>query len=96
MFLLGIVAPLVAVASSNCQAQAEPTQPQSGPIAFTQVPRKIVKPPPLVSSHPLYGLFLFGPKGETRVWAILDATTATSKEHDVLWIDLDADGDLVF
>ncbi len=63
------------------------------PIDFTKVDRTIRKLPELKSEKPLYGLFLFGVDGETRVWAVLDAT-AKGKEYDVLYLDRNADGDL--
>jgi hypothetical protein len=54
------------------------------PIDFAKVDRRIGRLPELKS--PLYCLFLFGPDGETRVWAVLDG--------QVLYLDRNADGDL--
>jgi hypothetical protein len=65
-----------------------------GPIDFAKVPRTIGKLPPLVAKVPLYGMFLFGPRGETRVWAVLDKSSASSAVYDVLHLDLNANGDL--
>jgi hypothetical protein len=59
------------------------------PIDFGKVDRTIRKLPEL--GKPLYGLFLFGIDGETRVWAVLDAG---AKGYDVLYLDRNADGDL--
>jgi hypothetical protein len=60
------------------------------PIDFEKVDRTIGKLPAL--KKPLYGLFLFGVDGKTRVWAVLDASG--DGIHDVLYLDLNADGDL--
>jgi hypothetical protein len=65
-----------------------------GPVDFTKVERSIAKPPADLGPEPLYGLFLFGPKGEKRVWAILDRSARTEGDYDLLYLDLDADGDL--
>ena len=64
------------------------------PIDFDSIERKIGKLPPLVAEEPLYGLFLFGMHGEKRAWAVLDKTAKTAEGYDVLYFDLDADGDL--
>jgi hypothetical protein len=71
-------------------AQAAP----SGPIDFATVPRAIGKLPELHAAKPLYGLFLFGAKGETRVWAVLDKSRADAPAYDVLHLDVNANGDL--
>ncbi|MEW6306655.1 MAG: hypothetical protein AB1705_24580 [Verrucomicrobiota bacterium] len=63
-------------------------------IDFSKVDRRIAKLPTLTAAQPLYGLFLFGPKGETRVWAVVDKSKAASPVYDVLYLDLNADGDL--
>lgn len=62
------------------------------PIDFTKVDRTIKKLPELKSEKPLYGLFLFGVDGETRVWAVLDASA--KGPYDLLYLDRNADGDL--
>jgi len=62
------------------------------PIDFKKVDRTIKKLPELRSQKPLYGLFLFGIDGETRVWAVLDATGPDA--YDILYLDRNADGDL--
>ncbi len=64
------------------------------PIDFAKVDRTIRKLPELGSEKPLFGLYLFGIGGETRVWAVLDASTKGKKEYDVLHLDRNADGDL--
>lgn len=67
---------------------------QSTPVDFAKVPRAIEKQPTFVSSKPLYGLFLFGEKRDARVWAVLDQSRKDKPEYDVLYLDLEADGDL--
>ena len=67
---------------------------KSGPIDFSAVPRTIGKLPECKTDHPLYGLFLFGPKGETRVWAVLDKSRPDAPAFDVLHLDVNANGDL--
>lgn len=62
------------------------------PIDFKRVDRTIAKLPELKSEKPLYGLFLFGVEGETRVWAVLDAKTPGA--YDILYLDRNANGDL--
>ncbi len=63
-------------------------------IDFDKVPRTIAKLPALRAEKPLYGLFLFGLHGEKQVWCVLDATKSEPGCYDVLYVDLDADGDL--
>ncbi|MBC8329433.1 MAG: hypothetical protein H8E31_11875 [Planctomycetes bacterium] len=67
---------------------------QGGPIDFAAVPRTLGELPDLVSDAPLYGLFLFGPRGQTRVWAVLDRSDPEARVYDTLYLDLDGDGDL--
>ena len=62
------------------------------PIDFKKVDRTIRKLPELKSEKPLYGLFLFGVDGKTRVWAVLDGQQPAS--YDILYLDRNADGDL--
>lgn len=66
----------------------------TGPIDFEKVPRTIAELPELVAETPRYGLFLFGAQGDTRIWAVLDASRRGARAYDVLHLDLDADGDL--
>ncbi len=66
----------------------------AAPIDFASVPRTIGTLPKLVAEKPLYGLFVFGAKGETRVWAVLDKSNAAESAYDVLHLDVNANGDL--
>src|SRR5215213_4483254 len=61
---------------------------------LTRVDRAIKKEPAYVAKDPLYGLALFGPKAEKRVWLVLDRSKPDAAGYDVLHIDRDADGDL--
>jgi hypothetical protein len=71
---------------------------RSTPAAETpdlaRVDRAIKKEPAYVAKAPLYGLALFGPKAEKRVWLVLDKSKPDATTYDVLHIDRNADGDL--
>ncbi len=66
----------------------------TGPIDFATVPRELGKLPEFKTARPLYGLFLFGPRGETRVWAVLEKSRRDTPVYDVLHLDVNANGDL--
>jgi hypothetical protein len=81
-------------------ALAVPASPAPGEEAAafeevdcSKVPRSIAREPGYVCA-PQYALFLFGPKGEMRVWAVLDGSGAELPCYDVLYLDKNADGDL--
>jgi hypothetical protein len=61
---------------------------------LARVDRTIRKEPAYVARAPLYGLALFGPKAEKRVWLVLDKSKPGAPSYDVLHIDSNADGDL--
>jgi hypothetical protein len=63
-------------------------------IDLAKVPRTAPKTPTLVAARPLYGIYLFGQRGEKVVWAILDKSTREAPVYDLLYLDLNADGDL--
>jgi len=67
--------------------------PKFVPVDFAKVERRIAKEPKYVAP-PLYALFLFGPKGEMRVWAVLDKSDAKLPYYDVVYLDKNADGNL--
>ena len=54
----------------------------------------IRKEPTYTTKQPLYGLAVFGPKAQARVWMVLDKSKPDADDYDVLHIDLNADGDL--
>ena len=63
-------------------------------VEFSKIKREIGKLPPLISKQPLYGLFLLGANTSTPVWAVLDQSKPDAKAYDVLYLDLNGDGDL--
>ncbi len=66
----------------------------AGPLlAQDQAPRAPLKEPVYVG-QPLYCLFELAPEGKGRTWAVLDRSKKDLAYHDVLYFDLDGDGDL--
>lgn len=71
-----------------------------GPAPAADVPdlakldRTLKKEPAYVCKKPLYGLAVFGPKAEKKVWLVLDKSKPDAPAYDVLHIDRNADGDL--
>ena len=63
-------------------------------IDLGKIAREIARPPECNSLIPLYGLFLFGEGERERVWAVLDQSEPGSGVYDILYVDLDGDGDL--
>jgi hypothetical protein len=61
---------------------------------LTKINRRVVKEPKYISKRPLYGLYVFGPRATTRVWAVLDKSEEGKTEYDVLYFDRNANGDL--
>lgn len=61
---------------------------------LSRVDRRLSKEPAYRAAQPLYGLYVFGPRAETRVWAVLDKSGSESEHFDVLYFDRNADGDL--
>jgi hypothetical protein len=64
------------------------------PPDLSKLDRAIHREPTYTSPRPLYGLAVFGPKGEKRVWMVLDKSKPNGEQYDVLHVDLNADGDL--
>ena len=67
---------------------------QAGESGEKLVRPPIAKEPAYAASEPLYCLLVFGSKAPTKVWAVLDKSQADGKHYDVVFVDLDADGDL--
>jgi len=61
---------------------------------FDKFRRVVPKLPAPVSSEALYGILLFGTETERCVWAVFDKSAPNSPVCDVLYLDLNADGDL--
>ena len=89
---LWLLAALPAQSEEPPRAQAAAANPEITPIDFAQVDRTIGKLPQL-GDDARYGLYLFGSGGETRVWAVLDRSSA-DQPYDVLYLDRNGDGDL--
>lgn len=62
-------------------------------LDFSTVPREIAVQPKY-NAEPRYALFCFGQSGEARMWAVVDKSDKENEYYDVLYFDLDADGDL--
>jgi hypothetical protein len=56
--------------------------------------RKILKEPSYTAKQPLYGLLVFGPSADKRVWIVLDKSKRDASYYDILYVDRNADGDL--
>ena len=63
-------------------------------VDLSKAPRRIAVEPTYTAEEPLYGLVVFGPKATTRVWMVLDKSKAEVDTYDVLYADLNANGDL--
>jgi hypothetical protein len=59
-----------------------------------KIDRALAKEPKYLCQQPLYGLFVFGPKAQTRVWAVLDKSAEAAASYDILYFDRAASGDL--
>ena len=63
------------------------------PPDLQKIERRLSKEPKY-RAEPLYGLVAFGPQASSRVWLILDKSTPTADRYDVLYADLNGNGDL--
>ena len=62
-------------------------------IDYKKIDRRIAKEPRYVAA-PRYGLLVLDPAGAYRVWAVFDKSQAKLPHYDVLYLDLNGDGDL--
>lgn len=62
-------------------------------VDYANLDRSIGKEPDY-AAEPLYALFLFGDDGGHRMWTVLDKSNADLGYYDVLYCDVDFDGDL--
>jgi hypothetical protein len=62
-------------------------------VDLRKLERRIAKEP-TYTAQPLYGLLAFGPTARTHVWMVLDKSTADALAYDVLYADLNGNGDL--
>jgi hypothetical protein len=58
------------------------------------IDRAIPKEPKYVAKRPLYALLAFGPAAQERIWIVLDHSKTEAELYDVLYVDLNANGDL--
>src|SRR3954451_24836546 len=64
---------------------------------LARIDRTIKKEPVYLSKSPKYGLLVFGPKAETRIWIVLDLAAEPSDpdgSKNFLYVDRNGDGDL--
>lgn len=64
----------------------------AGGQELKSIDRTIGKLPEL--HEPLYALAIFGAQKETHMWLVVDKSSPQATQYDVLYIDLDGDGDL--
>lgn len=62
-------------------------------VDYAKVERSIRVQPDYIAA-PLYAMFVFDLKGQHRVWCALDKSDTELAYYDVLYMDLDGDGDL--
>ena len=58
------------------------------------IDRRIPKQPEYIAKQPLFGLLVFGPTAEKRIWMVLDHSKPEAELYDLLYVDLNANGDL--
>lgn len=72
--------------------------PQDGTLSagidYSKVDRRIGRQPAYVA-EPAYAIFLMDSAGRRPVWGVLDKSEPTSAVHNVLYLDLNGNGDLV-
>jgi hypothetical protein len=62
---------------------------------LSKIDRTLKKEPAYRSKSPKYGLLVFGPTAETRVWLVLDLGDPFDKDSkNILYVDRNGDGDL--
>jgi len=55
---------------------------------------RVIKKEPAYAGQPQYGLLVFGPRARTCVWLVLGKSKPTSERYDLLYADLNSNGDL--
>jgi hypothetical protein len=85
--------PTILISLACACIAATPDKPAEPPD-LQKIERKIAKEPAYTSEQPLYGLLTFGPKASLHVWLVLDKSDAAAEQYDVLYADLNANGDL--
>lgn len=83
------ILPLIAFALTGAVvAQDEPDVYRE--IDYAKIDRPLLEEPDYVA-EPRYALFVFGPAGQARMWAVLDKTDAALAYYDVLYLDRNCD-----
>lgn len=59
-----------------------------------KVDRRIAEEPEYVAQRPLYGLVVVGREQRLRIWMVLDKSDADAEGYDVLYADLNGNGNL--
>jgi hypothetical protein len=65
-----------------------------GASPLEKVKRSIAKEPSYNAKEPRYALAAFGPEAKTTVWLVLDKSKGDGKRYDLLYADLNGNGDL--
>ena len=68
--------------------------PLSAEVGLQKISRELAKEPTYVSGRPLYGLCAIGQEGKRQIWMVLDTSDTDSDSYDVLYADLNGNGDL--
>ena len=61
---------------------------------LSKIERRIGKQPKYVAEQPLYGLVVFRSKMKTSIWLVLDKSAPSQTQYDVVYADLNGNGDL--
>jgi hypothetical protein len=84
------IASFTALTTQTSAARADETFAE---VDYSTVERSIVKAPAYVA-QPRYALFILDPAGKFRAWAVLDKSKAELPYYDVLYFDMNGNGDL--
>lgn len=78
------------LAAATARTQVDPAYRD---VDYPKLERRIAKHPEWVAA-PRFALFVFDLAGTHRVWAVADKSSAAAEYYDVLYLDLDGDGDV--
>jgi len=87
--MVRVLLPVVCVMTFASWASASDIQEQ-----LSRIERRVGKQPKYVADQPLFGLVVFGPKMQTKVWIVLDKTVRSQTKYDIAYVDMNANGDL--
>src|SRR5688572_29588538 len=59
-----------------------------------RIERRIKKEPSYTTARPLYGLLALGPRARSTIWLVLDKSKADAERYDILYVDLNSNGDI--